>query len=198
MTTPTQHPASTSDARKRAADLATPDRGGDLRGALDLDAIRARVDAATGGPWIAAGHTVYGAEPGDQVAECDWRPDATFIRHARTDVLTLLAEVERLTRLLGSHTDGSQCTCWLVNGGTHLEPPEWEQDPWCPTHPDVSQIRPEFERRGAERDAAREALARAEALDLVCADGCVGPGLCDGSCIRAALALPATDEGAGA
>lgn len=41
MTTPIQHPASNSDGRKRAADLATPDWGSDLREPLDLDAIRA-------------------------------------------------------------------------------------------------------------------------------------------------------------
>ena len=44
---------------------------------LDLDAIRARVEAATQGPWE--------HEP--------W----AFIAHARTDIPALLAEVDRLT-----------------------------------------------------------------------------------------------------
>lgn len=62
---PAQRPASTSDARKRAADLATPDWGSDLREPLDLDAIRARVEAATEGPWFGSGGGlhVFGATP---------------------------------------------------------------------------------------------------------------------------------------
>jgi hypothetical protein len=66
---------------------------------LDLDAIRARVDAATEGPWTAdalAGD--LDAPSGYRVAEVlAWSdPDAEFIAHARTDVPALLAEVERL------------------------------------------------------------------------------------------------------
>lgn len=88
--------------------------------ALDLDAIRARADAATEGPWIAT--TPHDDEsewasdfddpmvitddstPGNFAAiaqdicqgETDGRADAEFIAHARTDVPALLAEVEQL------------------------------------------------------------------------------------------------------
>lgn len=39
----------------------------------------------------------------------------------------------------------------------------------------------------AERDRLAAAVERVRALDLMCTDGCVGPGLCDGSCLTAAL-----------
>jgi hypothetical protein len=59
----------------------------------------------------------------------------------------LRREVARLTHLLGSHADGHRCTCTLTNPGNYnvaggnAHPPEWEQDPWCPTHPAVDTIR---------------------------------------------------------
>ena len=80
----------------------------------DLDAIRARVEAATEGPWEAFATTVAARVdtgcrggcsglPGVHETACGWEDvagaadrDATFIAHARTDVPALLAEVERL------------------------------------------------------------------------------------------------------
>lgn len=52
----------------------------------------------------------------------------------------LAGEVDRLRTLLGSHVDGQHCTCTLVRPATHLEPGEWEQDPMCVTHPDMTFI----------------------------------------------------------
>ena len=67
------------------------------------------------------------------------------------------AEVGRLTALLGSHADGHRCTCMMTDLGVYygdnMHPPEWEQDPWCPTHPDMDYVR-----------AAKAALERVEAL----------------------------------
>ncbi len=78
-----------------------------------LSAIRARLDAATPGPW----ELWYGdldwvsvGVDGDTVAECrihinhqfsGWQNlrNATFIQHAPTDLRALLDEVERLTAL---------------------------------------------------------------------------------------------------
>jgi len=67
---------------------------------LDLDAIRARADAATEGPWecepAAFGPRwfVYNASRG---LAGDVRPDdAIFIAHARSDVPALVGEVEHL------------------------------------------------------------------------------------------------------
>lgn len=69
---------------------------------LDEAAIRARVEAATEGPWFGAagGLHVYGATPGDQVAKCRRRADADFVRHARTDLPAALDEITRLRAAL--------------------------------------------------------------------------------------------------
>lgn len=73
---------------------------------LDLDAIRARVDAATEGPWEATpnGRILSLTWPCDDVAgwfgnkgavvETLRNPDAEFIAHARTDVPLLLAALD--------------------------------------------------------------------------------------------------------
>lgn len=80
---------------------------------MDLDAIRARCDAATPGPWMVfEGAYPYGEgyvieSPADLVAgNFDHeeggiirKEDAEFIAAARTDVPELLAEIERLRGL---------------------------------------------------------------------------------------------------
>jgi hypothetical protein len=62
-----------------------------------LQAIAARVDAATPGPWRSEGVWFEIGEPGghgfDNMAS---EEDAAFIAHARSDIPRLLAEVERL------------------------------------------------------------------------------------------------------
>ena len=76
--------------------------------ALDLDAIEARVNAATPGPWWVEQVGDFGDK--SAVIECvRWRgylntlhlgedtPTAEFIAHAREDVPALVAEVRRLT-----------------------------------------------------------------------------------------------------
>ena len=87
---------------------------------LDLDAIRARAEAATPGPWepdtSVRGDCVVWGPDGQflltQQAEPHWLPDANgaprqvafdvdrrdceFIAHAREDIPALLAEIERL------------------------------------------------------------------------------------------------------
>lgn len=59
---------------------------------IDIDAIRARAEAATPGPW--ADHD--GPLLEDVVAYIYSDADEAFIAHAREDVPALLAEVERL------------------------------------------------------------------------------------------------------
>lgn len=83
-----------SDARTPGTEQAVP---------LDLDAIRARCEATTAGPWEAAEMLrwpgrwdVWEADGRKCIAEVLWERDAEFIAHARTDVEALLAEVERL------------------------------------------------------------------------------------------------------
>jgi hypothetical protein len=79
---------------------------------LNLDAIRARADAATEGPWRAERHIDFPSEPGylvyvapadgsefgtaGDVGWTDHQADAEFIANARTDIPDLLAEVTRL------------------------------------------------------------------------------------------------------
>jgi len=82
----------------------------------DLDAIRARADAATAGPWaveVDGGVDMYTGEGWRQVDVCIPESgeggaamgdhelafeDATFIAHARTDVPFLLDLVDELRR----------------------------------------------------------------------------------------------------
>ena len=77
------------------------------------------------------------------------------------EIALLRAENERLRRtvdvqdrLLGSHADGRRCTCTMVDPGVYhgdnMHPPEWEQDPWCPTHPDADYIRHLYEKAEAK------------------------------------------------
>ena len=74
-------------------------------GGLDLEAIRARADAATDGPWevsrgedyrdgLPTRYVRFGPNSDSTVIDRD--EDAAFIAAARTDVGALLAEVERL------------------------------------------------------------------------------------------------------
>lgn len=67
-----------------------------------LAAIRARCEAATGGPWE-VGHKCEIYTRHYQVGPIGdfWEPaDARFTAHAREDIPALLAEVERLRELL--------------------------------------------------------------------------------------------------
>lgn len=69
---------------------------------LDLDAIKARADAASAGPWTAERDgLVWAPRLGDPVSGSTEMEDAEFIAAARADVPALVAEVERLQRLLG-------------------------------------------------------------------------------------------------
>jgi hypothetical protein len=73
---------------------------------IDLDAIKARAEVATPGPWEEDGSEIYVVGSRAWVAEsCHLAEygvtahgdlDAEFIAHARTDVPALVAEVERL------------------------------------------------------------------------------------------------------
>lgn len=63
---------------------------------LDLEAIKARAEAATPGPWecVGMGDVVT---PTFVIQTTDRNPaDGRFIANARTDVPALVAEVERL------------------------------------------------------------------------------------------------------
>ena len=79
--------------------------------ALDLDAIEARANAATSGPWeVEAAAVVCDRYEDERPGVCgphdvDWpllAEDAEFIAHARTDVPALVAEVRRLRAALAA------------------------------------------------------------------------------------------------
>jgi len=64
---------------------------------LDLAAILARAEAATDGPWETGGDgLVWAPRMGDPVSGSTETVDAEFIAAARTDVVLLAREVERL------------------------------------------------------------------------------------------------------
>lgn len=72
---------------------------------IDLEAIKARCEAATLGPWVLARHhaepTIISLKADVQIARqpsgnSPLLGDAEFITNARTDVPALVAEVERL------------------------------------------------------------------------------------------------------
>lgn len=69
---------------------------------LNLDAIEARVAAATDGPWKHGGNDglVWGPRIGDPVSGSTEPEDADFIAAARTDVPALVAEVRQLRAAL--------------------------------------------------------------------------------------------------
>jgi len=80
-----------------------------MPGKLDLEAINARCDAATAGPWVyfppdsncAFPQIILGRVRDLLFDQDDDLPeDAEFIAHARTDLPALVAEVERLRSMI--------------------------------------------------------------------------------------------------
>jgi hypothetical protein len=85
-------------------DLTGPTEPAPRPAGLDLDAIRARVQAATAGPWerhgcdvLAAGQPVLRGRDGDPIQRRQADLDAEFVAHARTDITTLLAALDATT-----------------------------------------------------------------------------------------------------
>jgi len=58
------------------------------------------------------------------------------------------------------------CTCLCIDPGSHLSPPEWEQDPYCAEHPAMQIVIPTVENLRAEVARLRAALT--EVADLDC------------------------------
>jgi hypothetical protein len=144
--------------------------------ALDLDAIEARANAATPGPWEASrqigkkGHCyvaqVFGPDAlgGLSLAQMDVLPNATtdaaFIAAARADVPALVAEVRRLRAIMdyrAEYTAGLKTEAKLLL----LERNDAEAV--------ITNLRADIERIGRERDdmarANAELQARLSALE---------------------------------
>lgn len=122
-------------------------------------------------------NTPEGTAPGDTAPDVDPDEALRFIHpdaydrerkwhgEQRVRAEKAEAEVTRLTYLLGSHADGHQCTCTEINPGAEgISPPEWEQDPWCPTHPDMNYVTAEVKRL-RERTEEAEAAMREEVAE---------------------------------
>jgi len=69
---------------------------------MDIEAIRARADKATPGPWHIEDYGYMWNNAGRVICKVydNQRRNADFIAHAREDIPDLLAEVERLHNLL--------------------------------------------------------------------------------------------------
>lgn len=99
---------------------------------LDLEPIKAREQAATEGPWekrpVGGGldfdvsSTIRGDLVGDYRGQFNREEDADFVAHARTDIPALIAEVERLRKMVSDiesgyyHLQGELKrfeTCWI-------------------------------------------------------------------------------------
>lgn len=98
---------------------------------LDLDAIEARANAATPGPWCTDSWEIY--QGTEYVAGAEWigetcragemddsRADAEFVAAARTDVPALVAEVRRLRAELAELENAPLCgKTWGANGNEY-------------------------------------------------------------------------------
>lgn len=93
-----------------------------------LDAIQARLDAATPGPWANygdLGHEVYAvnahedAEPGYVAESIPSKCDAEFIAHALADVAYLLAELRKAHEALTRVEDECRYLDTLAPGDQH-------------------------------------------------------------------------------
>lgn len=84
---------------------------------LDLEAIKARCEAATPGPWVNTGGR-FPKINGGPIGGCDVATlffadgaDAAFIAHAREDVPALVAEVERLQKAVAAEREACAVVC---------------------------------------------------------------------------------------
>ena len=85
-------------------------------GDINIDAIRARAEAATPGPWDSDGYSVGanddwvahipGYDPGEGAGNPRREPDAEFIAHAREDVPALLAELAAWKATVDAYESG--------------------------------------------------------------------------------------------
>jgi hypothetical protein len=125
-----------------------------------LAAIRARCEAATGGPWE-VGHKCEIYTRHYQVGPIGdfWEPaDARFTAHAREDIPALLAEVERLRAdaELGRLVRGELYGLW-INSGKIATLAVMDGNWFCSTEDDLG---PGYD---TPEDALRAAVADAEA-----------------------------------
>jgi hypothetical protein len=166
---------------------------------LDIDAIRARVEAATDGPWRFSNTTDTRGRKGEFRAPSPhngfmlvgpWtnNADAEFIAHARTD---LPAALDEITRLRAALDEATRHRDRLLAGFFASCPDNHEHGIWCGSA---------WVALTARAEAAESALADVRALAdewkaAVTWDGRIEPvARAYGQALRAALAAPTTTE----
>lgn len=129
---------------------------------LDLEAIEARVEAATPGPWRSGakvGRTIYtGRDVLMGVLDC--AVDAAFIASARTDVPALVRELrearrERDALMKFAHDDNERADSYMEKWRSALTSREERND-------ECNNLQRHLNRCAEERDEARAALAASE------------------------------------
>lgn len=160
---------------------------------LDLDAIQARLNAATPGPWYADGSEIYAGDPDMHTLHAPWvgetcnvdLPDhgdrnATFVAAARTDVEQLVARVRRLEGQLAEmthcrdnairalHRDDIDTDIDVEEAITEaLHGPGWdwedERTPSLIARDVAPEIRPALAKATQQRDEARARVRELEA-----------------------------------
>ena len=99
-----------TDKRKQA--LARLTELGQEIDAIDLKAIRARLEAATLGPWDYCGTEWYGVQTEHAI---NWHAgNVDFVENAPIDIAALLAEVERLRAIPKMHKNKESPLKWHV------------------------------------------------------------------------------------
>lgn len=95
---------------------------------IDIDAIKARLEAATPGPWEMAGGNEWVSPIGIEVGPCAdegvRQQDAEFIANAPSDIAALIEEVERLRGHIDRWVRGPLGRAYLSN---LTKPPTAEQ-----------------------------------------------------------------------
>jgi len=219
---PTQHPASNSDARKRAADLAAPDWGSDLReplvscarcGLVDVPGVlddmpvcrpceeavwretmadlcheRARAEKAEAERDAAREALARVADEHERVAEglkACWRVDMREAQRARS---LAYAQTHDFLPVAG-HPDDDECT-YRSDGTdkTYCGSSAADHEHTCPATEALARVRDDIRARRREfrrLDADEQYLLALDDAYGIAANAC-----------RAALAQPATDEGA--
>ena len=145
---------------------------------VDLDAIKARLQAATPGPWKDTGWSSIKAATGDwvcqffdklEISQRRTKANLHFVAHAPEDITTLLAEVERLRAQVNDLRDA------LVKGHGVMDNAEMgiialeaENERLNIAKGMVTQLQAEVERLQEEFDRERAARLDAEkARDLL-------------------------------
>jgi hypothetical protein len=108
----------------------SPTADAELVKRLDIDAIEARVNAATKGPWSPSGvaHMLLGGECLNPLTDDQAELDGLFIAHGRSDVPAMIEEIRRLRAALASARREAieECAATAANsyiiGGTHIGP----------------------------------------------------------------------------